>query len=92
MENSLQIRYVDDNVGFDLGLLGDSFKGIDALFKDLYELSGVKGEIELKTTEVSKGSIIIYNTIHVTLTTAPFTTSQALFDFIKQYELQEISI
>ena len=83
MENSLQIRYVDDNVGFDLGLLGDSFKGIDALFKDLYELSGVKGEIELKTTEVSKGSIIIYNTIHVTLTTAPFTTSQALFDFLR---------
>lgn len=56
----------DDAEGFDLGLLGESFSGMNSVLKELAELTGIEGEIELRTTEITHGSIDLHNAVHIT--------------------------
>ncbi|OQB05445.1 MAG: hypothetical protein BWY19_01027 [bacterium ADurb.Bin212] len=79
---SLLIKY--DGDGFDLGLLGESFSGINSVLNNLCEFSGVQGEIRVKTTRISEGSVEIYNAFHVVLSGHhPFSTVQELYDFLR---------
>lgn len=80
-KESLLIKYEGD--GFNLGLLGESFSGLDNVFKDLCDMSGIQGEIQIKTTRIEYGSVDVYNVIHFILTTNPFSSPHDLFEFLK---------
>ncbi len=79
------IKYdgASDGAGFDLGLLGESFSGMNHILKDLVELTGIQGEIEIKTTKITHGSIDLHNAIYITLTSLPFDSPQQLMDFLR---------
>ncbi|HKR81992.1 MAG TPA: hypothetical protein VJR27_03250 [Candidatus Saccharimonadales bacterium] len=84
MEDNLLISYQDGEVsGFDLGLLGESFTGMNALLKDISSTMGIQGEITLKTTQITHGSIDIHNAILVTIPTIPFHSPSALYEFLQ---------
>jgi hypothetical protein len=56
---------------------------MNSLIKELCELSGINGDIELRTTRIEHGSVELYSLFHFTLVSTPFATPQELFDFLK---------
>ena len=78
---SLLIKYEGD--GFDLGVLGESFSGFSSILKDLGELSGIQGEIQIQTTRIEHGSVNVYNVINFIISSNPFTSPQDLYEFLK---------
>lgn len=84
MEDNLLISYQDgDAAGFDLGVLGESLTGMNALLKEICSATGIQGEVVLKTTQITHGSIDIHNTILVTIPALPFHSPAALYDFLQ---------
>lgn len=85
MQPNLYIKYNLGNegkVGFDLSSLGESFIGFNEIFKDLFETSGISGELEINTLRISEGSIITEIAINV-LTTIPFENIKHFQDFLE---------
>jgi len=83
MDEPLVIKYTTNSGGFDLGILGESFSGLDSVLKDICSLAGVNGDVEIRTSRIENGSVEIFNFIHVNVISAPFLTPQELFDFLK---------
>ncbi len=83
MNEPLIIKYETNSGGFDLGVLGDSLSGLNVLLKEYCELTGINGEIEVRTTRIEHGSIELHNLFHFTLTSTPFSTPQELYDFLR---------
>lgn len=85
MDSNLLIKYkeqTDGSIGYDLGLLGESFSGFNSVFKELFEISQIQGELVVRTTRVSEGSIEVFNLIQV-VTTIPFNEIRDLLDFFQ---------
>lgn len=84
MASPMNIKYTgDDSEGFDLGLLGESFSGMSAILKEMSELTGINGEIEIRTTKITHGSVDLHNALQIALTGLPFNTPQDLYDFLQ---------
>ncbi len=82
MRSNLFIKYkTKEDGGFDLTTIGESFIGMDSNLKDLFELSGIDGELILKTEKISEGTISAHQIIQVA-TTFPFHDVQCLLDFL----------
>lgn len=82
--NSFKIRYVAERGdNFDFGLIGESFVGFNAVFKELCSLTGINGEVEVKLDRVEHGSIEVFNTIHITIVSLPFETISDFLDFLR---------
>lgn len=45
--------------GFDMAIVGESMVGFNSLFKDFYKACGIDGELQIRTTSVQQGSVII---------------------------------
>jgi hypothetical protein len=73
----------EDGEGFDLGLLGESLSGMNSVLNDLAKMTGIKGEIEIRTTRITHGSIELHNAIVLTLETLPFDNVQDFLDFLQ---------
>lgn len=85
MQSNLYIKYVmndQENTGFDLSSLGESFIGFNTVFKELFEISEISGELEIKTVRISEGSIITEIALNV-LTNIPFDNIKHLQDFLE---------
>jgi hypothetical protein len=79
----IKYNYSDDDGGLDLGLLGESFVGVNRLLKELCELTGIQGDIDVKTTRITQGSIELHNCIQLTVTSFPFSSPQDLYEFLR---------
>lgn len=85
MEPNLLIKYTEQNEaseGYDLGLLGESFSGFNDVFKELFEISEMQGDLVIKTTSISEGSIDVHNLIQV-ISSAPFHDVKDLLNFLQ---------
>jgi hypothetical protein len=79
----LRIKYsAHPGDNFDLGVIGESFSGLDAVFGELCDLTGVNGEVDVKLSRIEHGSIEVFNTIQLTLATVPFENVTDLLDFL----------
>jgi hypothetical protein len=81
----LKVKYANSNDqdGFDLGLLGESFSGLNVVLKDFGELMAIDGDVEVRTTKIEHGSIEIFNNLYITFTGLPFNSPQDLLDFLQ---------
>lgn len=85
MDSNLLIKYIEQNNyadGYDLGLLGESFTGFNEVFKELFEISQMKGDLIIKTTSISEGSIDVNNIIQV-ITTSAFHDVKEFLNFLQ---------
>lgn len=71
-----------DSKGFDLALLGGSFIGLNSVFKEFFDISGLEGELVVNTTKISEGSIDLYNLIQI-IDLIPFKEIKELLDFLQ---------
>ncbi len=87
MEPNLSIKYVERNSqtlkGFDLGLLGESFVGFNEVIKEIFEISEIEGDLQIKTLKVTEGSIILQNLLHVNFADIPFHDVRSFLDFLQ---------
>ena len=86
MNENLLIKYIeqDDHLpGYDLGLLGESFSGFNEVFKELFEISQIQGELVLRTTRISEGSIDVANLVQIVIEHSPFKEPKDLLDFLQ---------
>lgn len=80
--DDLYIKY-ETTGSFDLGLIGESFSGLNSILKDLSEMTGINGEIDIQTSKIEFGSIEVFNAIQITITALPFTSPQDLLNFLQ---------
>ncbi len=86
MNENLLIKYIEsgeNQPGYDLGLLGESFSGFNDVFKELFEISQIQGELVLRTTRISEGSIDVVNLVHVLFEHSPFKDPKDLMEFLQ---------
>lgn len=86
MNENLLIKYIEqdnEGPGFDLGLLGESFTGFNDVFKELFEISQIQGDLVLRTTKISEGSIDVVNLVQVVISHSPFKDPRDLLDFLQ---------
>ncbi|HUD19240.1 MAG TPA: hypothetical protein VMR81_02285 [Patescibacteria group bacterium] len=82
MKSNIFIKYqTKDSGGFDLTTIGESFIGMDSNLKDFFELSGIDGELLVKTEKISEGSVLTHQVIHLA-TSMPFHDIRELLDFL----------
>lgn len=84
--SDILIKYIEkeqNSSGFDLGLLGESFSGFNDTFKELFEISGIQGELRIKTTEITHGSILVSNSLQIILSGIPFQDIRSFLDFVQ---------
>ena len=68
--------------GFDLSLLGESFIGFNDLFKEYFEVTGIQGELVVRTEKILEGSIDVHNLIQI-IDFVPFQEVGHLLDFLQ---------
>jgi len=84
MKSQLKIKYEYDlNKGFDMSTLGESMIGFQAVINELFDISKIQGELEIKTLKVKEGSVELINVLEVIINTVPFNSVPALFDFLE---------
>lgn len=76
-----------DTKGFDLALLGGSFIGLNTVFKEFFEISGLEGELVVNTTKISEGSIDVHNLIQI-IGLIPFKEIKDLLDFLQVVDIE----
>ena len=93
MDAKLLIKYEWDDAekGFDMSALGESFIGFHAVLEELFELSRIDGELEIRTIKVKEGSVELINILHVVLSANPFPTIPALYDFLEVTNLEALT-
>lgn len=80
--------------GFDMAVIGESMIGFNSLLKDFYNACGIDGELQVKTTEVKQGSVVINGQLLAELTPQLVTNPDLFLEALKQvnYELwQQLS-
>lgn len=91
-DQNLLIKYQqqkdNESLGFDLSLLGESFIGFNDLFKEYFEVSGIQGDLVVRTEKISEGSIEVFNAVQV-VNYVPIQDVPHLLDFL-QITNQEI--
>lgn len=55
--------------GFDMSVIGESMIGFNNLLKDFHKASGIDGELQVKTTSVHQGCVIVEGLLVAELTT-----------------------
>lgn len=91
MEENLLITYHENDkqaAGYDLGLLGESFTGFNDVFKELFTISKIQGDLVLRTTKISQGSIDVQNIVDVVINGTPFSSVSDLLDFLRVADQQ----
>lgn len=86
MDPNLLIKYTeqdDGQAGYDLGLLGESFSGFNDVFKELFEISQIQGDLIVRTARIEEGSIDVCNLIQVIVAESPFKDPKDLMDFLQ---------
>lgn len=89
MQPNLFIKYKsgnEENSGFDLAALGESFIGFNDIFKELFEISELKGELDVRTIRIGEGSILTEILIQA-LTSIPFENIKHFQDFLQFTDL-----
>lgn len=91
MDENFFIKYTEqenDQIGYDLGLLGESFVGFNDVFKELFEISNIQGDFNFRTTKITEGSIDVANVVEVVLNASPFDSPKELLDFLQIVDAQ----
>ena len=85
MGTDLTIKYTEvsnNETGYDLGLLGESFAGFNEVFKELFQISKINGELDFRTKSITAGSIDVNNIVAV-ITSIPFSEIQDFLNFLQ---------
>lgn len=84
MKSQLKIKYeYDESKGFDMGTLGESMIGFQAVIHELFDMSKIQGELEIKTLRVKEGSVELINVLEIVTNTIPFNSVPAMLDFLE---------
>ena len=63
MKAKIYLKYsFDKQNGLDLESLGESFIGFNRILKDIFEVSNLTGDIEIKTEKITEGSVLLHVT------------------------------
>lgn len=83
MQESLLIKYsYDSRDGFDLGAIGESFMGFDAVLKELLDIAQLGESVQIKTSKVQQGSIEVINAV-VLIDVMPFHNVESFLEFLR---------
>lgn len=84
-----QIIYRGDATlkGFDMAVIGESMMGFNALLKDFYKVCGLEGELQVKTTSVKQGSVIIDGLLIADITNNFIENPELFLNALKQIDL-----
>ncbi len=86
MDARLLIKYEweDVDAGFNMATLGESLVGFHAVLNELFAISNIQGELQVRTVKVKEGSVEIISILDVVLNGHyPFTSIPALYDFLE---------
>lgn len=73
--------------GFDMSVIGESMMGFSSLLKDFHKTCGIDGELQVKTSEVRQGSVIITGQLIVELTTQLISNQDLFLEAMKQVDV-----
>lgn len=91
MNSQLKIKYeYDPSKGFDMSTLGESMIGFQAVINELFTMSKIQGEIEVKTLKVKEGSVELINVLEVVTGAVPFNSVPAMLDFFEATSLNSL--
>lgn len=74
--------------GFDMAVIGESMMGFNSLLKDFYRASGIDGELQIKTTEVKQGSVIITGQLIAEITAQLIANSDLFLEAVRQVDTE----
>lgn len=70
--------------GFDMAVIGESMMGFNDLLKDFYKVCGISGELQVKTTAVKQGSVIITGQLIAEITGQIAENPELFLEAVKQ--------
>lgn len=73
--------------GFDMAVIGESMMGFNSLLKDFYKACGIDGELQVKTSEVKQGSVIITGQLIAEITTQLIANPELFLEALKQVDI-----
>lgn len=73
--------------GFDMAVIGESMMGFNSLLKDFYKVCGIDGELQVKTSEVKQGSVIITGQLIAEITTQLIANPELFLEALKQVDI-----
>lgn len=85
MDPNLFIKYRptgSDDAGMQLSSLGKSLIGFEEVINEVFKISKISGEIDIKATKESSGSLVVEICIYV-ITHIPFEKAQDYLDFLR---------
>lgn len=86
MAANLYIKYVGPDPSrtsnIDLKILGESIQGFDQVIRELVKVLKIEGEVEVKATQISDGSILVKVLVEL-VSTLPFSSPQDYLDFLQ---------
>lgn len=86
--SEFEIRYSGPatDEGFDMKVIGESMVGFDSLIKDFREVCGIKGDIHVKTTAVSKGSVIVSGYLLIEVASHFISNHELFMEAVEYYD------
>lgn len=73
--------------GFDMAVIGESMMGFNSLLKDFYKACGIDGELQVRTSEVKQGSVIITGQLIAEITTQLIANPDLFLEALKQVDI-----
>lgn len=73
--------------GFDMAVIGESMMGFNSLLKDFYRACGIDGELQVKTSEVKQGSVIITGQLIAEITAQLIANPELFLEALKQVDI-----
>jgi hypothetical protein len=67
--------------------LGESMIGFHSIIDELFEISKIQGELDVKTLKIQEGSVELINVLEVVISSAPFHSPLALYDFLEATDI-----
>lgn len=72
--------------GFDMAVIGGSMIGFNSLLKDFYKACGIEGELQVKTTAVKQGSVIVEGLLIAEITSRIAENPELFLEALKQID------
>lgn len=73
--------------GFDMAIIGESMMGFNSLLKDFYKVCGIDGELQVKTSEVKQGSVVIVGQLIAETTTQLIANPDLFLEALQQVDI-----
>lgn len=71
-----------------MAVIGESMIGFNSLLKDFYKVSGIDGELQIKTTSVKQGCVIVEGALVAELTTRLVENPQIFLEALNHVDIE----